>query len=472
MTEASRSAATSDAAASPAPKRAVVVGGGIAGLASARRLALTGHSVTLLEATDRLGGLIHGVALGDHLVDLGAEAFAVARPETLELIHSLGLDDKLVSPANAEARIRANAQTFKIPHGLLGIPSDLADPLVLVAIGADAVAEAARLDAEPWQLEQAGTLAELVRTRLGQAVLDTLVTPVIAGVHASDPELLEVDVVAPGLFAKAKALGSLSAAAAAIRASAARPGSAVASLEGGMNTLISALASQLTQLGVEVRLNTPVLGALRTEAGYQLLLDNPAAERVTADLLVVATPPRVTANLLASLPSLANPLARIRAVDVTVVALKAQNRYIGRAPLGSGVLVAPGDTRVVAKASTHSSAKWDFIHSSFGPDQHLIRLSYGRDGNAPAADENLLATARQDAAALFGIDPIDVSHAVMQEWPGSLIQARTGHSQLLRELAAALEDFPNLAIVGAGLGGNGITGILAKANEQLTRIGA
>src|SRR5690606_4276790 len=40
----------------PAPKHVVVVGGGPAGLESARRASLAGHRVTLLERAARLGG--------------------------------------------------------------------------------------------------------------------------------------------------------------------------------------------------------------------------------------------------------------------------------------------------------------------------------------------------------------------------------------------------------------------------------
>jgi len=495
-------AAATQSATSPAVltgRRAVVIGGGISGLAAARRLALAGCSVTVFEASDRLGGLIRGVQLGDHLVDVGAEAFAIARPETLELIHNLGLDDELVWPAQSSARIRSvdaagQPQVFEIPRGVFGIPASLSDPLVVGAIGAEAVAEASQLDSQPWQLDAPGTLAELVETRLGKGVLDVLVTPVVSGVHASHPEFLEADVVSPGLFARAKEAGSLVAAVAQIvakrgqgdpasggsgaAAASARPGSAVASLRGGMNRLIDALAANLAELGVKVVLNAPVQSVLPAGDGVRVVLAGGHNHSVvTADLVVLATPPPVAGNILGSLPALASPLSRIRAVNVTVVALQAQNRYIGRAPLGSGVLVAPGDTKIAAKASTHSSAKWDFIHNDFGPDQHLIRLSYGRDGDAPAADtpeaiEALIATARQDAAALYGIDAIDVSHAVTQEWPGSLIQARTGHLKLLKELAEAQKQYPNLAIVGAGLGGNGITGILAKIDQQMKQIGA
>ena len=44
-------------------ERAVVVGGGISGLAAARSLALRGYRVTLIEAQDQPGGLASGVEI-------------------------------------------------------------------------------------------------------------------------------------------------------------------------------------------------------------------------------------------------------------------------------------------------------------------------------------------------------------------------------------------------------------------------
>ena len=448
---------------------AVVIGGGISGLVAARRLALAGKKVTLLESSNRLGGLIRGVELAGHTIDMGAEAFAVARPDTLNLIRELGLEDQLVSPQNAEARILADGRTFKIPHGVLGIPSNLTDPALAEAIGEEAVAEAQHLDAQPWNLAEAGTVAELVRTRLGDAVLETLVTPVLAGVHASHPSLLEIDAVAPGLFALASKLGSLSAAAAQLRANAARPGSAVASLRGGMHTLVSHLVATIQELGVEVRLNTPAAGSFKTPDGYQVLLAD--GSRIDANYLVLATPPRVSSQILGSFPALATPLALMRAVDVTVVALQVNDSALDAAPVGSGVLVAPSEQTIQAKATTHATSKWQWLANEFGPGKHLIRLSYGRDGVVPANDGALLATARADAQALFGIKAAQIGQLVVQEWPGSLIQARSGHLSLVNQILEAQKEFPNLALVGAGLGGNGITGILAKSSVQYTQIG-
>jgi monoamine oxidase len=71
----------------------VVVGGGVAGLAAAGRVAQAGRSVVLLEARARLGGRIHTVfdpALG-HPIELGAE-FIQGNPEQLfQIIEHAGL---------------------------------------------------------------------------------------------------------------------------------------------------------------------------------------------------------------------------------------------------------------------------------------------------------------------------------------------------------------------------------------------
>ncbi|MFL5513915.1 MAG: flavin monoamine oxidase family protein [Gemmatimonadales bacterium] len=70
-----------------------MVGGGVAGLAAARRLAQASRSVLLLEARPRLGGRVHTIldAPTGHAVELGAE-FLQGQPEALlEIIQSAGL---------------------------------------------------------------------------------------------------------------------------------------------------------------------------------------------------------------------------------------------------------------------------------------------------------------------------------------------------------------------------------------------
>uniref|UniRef100_UPI0020285150 FAD-dependent oxidoreductase n=1 Tax=Actinotalea sp. C106 TaxID=2908644 RepID=UPI0020285150 len=85
----------------PAP--VVVVGGGVAGLVTARDLAIAGREVVLLEARDRPGGCI-GVHEVDGLrLDAGAESYATRSPAVPRLIEELGLAEDVVLPAGGAA---------------------------------------------------------------------------------------------------------------------------------------------------------------------------------------------------------------------------------------------------------------------------------------------------------------------------------------------------------------------------------
>ncbi|GAB2723296.1 hydroxysqualene dehydroxylase HpnE [Kitasatospora kifunensis] len=73
-----------------AQRSAVVVGGGLAGLTAALRLAEAGHRVTLLEARPRLGGLAFSFRRGELTVDNGQHVFLRCCTAYRGLIERLG----------------------------------------------------------------------------------------------------------------------------------------------------------------------------------------------------------------------------------------------------------------------------------------------------------------------------------------------------------------------------------------------
>ncbi|MEK7311716.1 MAG: oleate hydratase, partial [Chloroflexota bacterium] len=78
-------------------KRAVIVGGGIAGLAAAYRLmqAVPDLAITLIESDSRLGGKIVTDRVDGFVIEGGPDTFLSHKPRGLGLCCELGLEDRL-----------------------------------------------------------------------------------------------------------------------------------------------------------------------------------------------------------------------------------------------------------------------------------------------------------------------------------------------------------------------------------------
>lgn len=200
---------------------AVVVGGGISGLAAARRLAATGLRVELLESSIRFGGKITSASLGrsELRVDVGAESMLIRRPEAPALIDSLGLTAQAVHPTDAKPRVYVDGRVVALPPSAVGVPGDL-DALteLLTPAGLDRARREPALPAPP--LAEDVAIGALVDERFGPEVTDRLLEPLLGGVYAGHARRLSFAAVNAQLFARARAGGPLSGHAAATR----RPG--------------------------------------------------------------------------------------------------------------------------------------------------------------------------------------------------------------------------------------------------------
>jgi monoamine oxidase len=89
----------------------LVVGGGVAGLAAAGRIAAEGRRVTLLEAHERLGGRVHTrLDPGYHYpIELGAEFIHGEPPEILDIVSRSGL--ALSQVPEQHERVRRGAES-------------------------------------------------------------------------------------------------------------------------------------------------------------------------------------------------------------------------------------------------------------------------------------------------------------------------------------------------------------------------
>ena len=364
----------------------IVIGAGIAGLVAARRLVLGGRDVVVLEASDRAGGQLARHTVGGIELDAGAESFATRGGTVAGLAGRLGLADEIVLPAQLPAWLyRADGTAIPLPAtSLLGIPSVALAQDVIDAIGMRAAFRASLDLLMPAPIgAKSETLGELVRRRMGPAVLEQLVAPVVRGVHSADPDELPLDRAAPGLRSALSREGSLSHAVASLRERS-PAGSQVAGIRGGIVVLIDRLLADLERFGVPVRLGVTI--------------DEVAPDRVRAD------GERLHGEVLVAAPGVAAERSPGR--SITLVTLVVDQPELAIGPRGTGVLVELGAPGVVARALTHLTVKWPWLAERAGGLQAL-RLSYDSTTGDERAD---LSRAVADAGTLLGIplnDPVD-----------------------------------------------------------------
>jgi oxygen-dependent protoporphyrinogen oxidase len=412
----------------------IVIGGGVGGLVAARRLVLGGHHVVLLEKTDRLGGSVAHHSVGGIELDAGAESFATRGGTVEALARSLGLGDAVVFPNPEGAWLQpATGPAFRLPeNSLLGIPGSPLASDVMAIIGKRAALRAFADALLPASVgAQSKTLGEVVRKRMGSAVVDQLVRPITRGVHSADADELEFDRVAPGLRAAMRRTGSLSRAVLDTRVTTARAGSAVAGIRGGVHRLVEELEADLERFGVDVRLGVTA-SAVETDS-------------------VMVDGRRLAGRVVAAAPGLIGPTTG-PGHRVILATLVVDQPELDSAPRGTGVLVAEGATGISARALTHATAKWAWL-ADRAAGQHVIRLSYENDS------VDLAERARHDAEVILSV-PLSasrVSDFARVAWYRPERQSHTPHGILA---------------VGETIAGTGLASIVAQAEAVAASVAA
>jgi monoamine oxidase len=201
----------------------IVLGGGVAGLAAAGRLAEAGRRVTLLEARPRLGGRVHTVLdpAHGHPIELGAEFVQGESTDLLQMLHRARLAVQEVPERHQRGGGRGTKQSVDV-ESLAGRLLGSVLPTVGDVPVAQAIRQVARVDFTSDEIE---------------ALADYL-----EGFHAADLERFGTAALAEN------------------HAAVSRDGPHVVRLEGGYGRLVSALRSRLDPDLVRVQTETIVTG--------------------------------------------------------------------------------------------------------------------------------------------------------------------------------------------------------------------
>jgi len=276
--------------------KAVVVGGGLAGITAAVALGQAGADVTLLEAKPRLGGATMSFTRDGLVVDTGQHVFLRCCTAYRGLLDRLGmtphapLQPRFDVPVLTPAR-RTRLKRSRLPRPLHMLPALLGYPLLSFPERtrlAQAALAMRRLDpADPAtdELRLGDWLAAHGQDDRARRALWDLFSVSSLNVPGDDASLaLAAVVVQTGLLGDAGA------------ADVGVPALSLGELHG------AAAARLLARLGATVRLNTKVAAIEASDQdGFGVRLaraDDSAAEAIPADAVVLAVPHETAAKLI------------------------------------------------------------------------------------------------------------------------------------------------------------------------------
>jgi oxygen-dependent protoporphyrinogen oxidase len=434
---------------------AVVVGGGIAGLAAALELQGSVTEVFLIDASDRPGGMLRTDHVSGFVVERGPNTFQLREPAR-GFIASLGQNEHLIeaTPASRNRFLLHGDALVPVPLSFGGF---LRSPLLS--------REAKwRLLREPFveQGDPSGeSVADFAKRRFGQEVVDALLGPFLTGIYAGDERELGVEAVFGALAEYERRYGSVALGVLWNAVLRRKSGGArgVFSAVNGLGPFARRLSEQLIEAPA---LESEVLSLHREQGQWFVRMVGPGGGRaLRSRRLVIATPAREAARLLEGVcQGASEELAQIHYAPVVSIGLGIKPSDASREIGGFGFLVP-------------RSAGLELLGCLFMSQLFARRAPKGFEllqcliGGArwPEAvdlpDDLLLARVQRGLERALGLrgDPQLLS---VSRWPRAVPQPDRQHLQRVARIRASASAIPGLALAGSYLDGVGIPDALAS----------
>ena len=434
-----------------------IVGGGIAGLASAWYAQKYGLSYVLLEASNQWGGkaqseVIEGYGNKPFIIEYGPDGFITRKPWALDLVRELDLEYMAVNKLPERIYVVRDGGLIPLPDGVhLLVPTKIM-PFLQSGLfswwGKLRILAEVFIPAKTDDVDE--SLADFITRRLGSEALERLAEPMLSGVYNADADRQSILATFGQFRALEKQYGSL------IRGMQQRLKSAASSdnqppalvtLPMGSGSFADQIANCLTG---DLRLGSCVNSIQMS--GKQFTLNSDGSE-IKANHVVLATPPNVSAGLLAEISQeCVSRLNAIRSEGVGSVSLAYPFEDVPH-PLDAMGIVIPGIEKQRIDGIAFNSSKWE----NRAPDGFvLIRVFYGGPNTRYMLDKSedeVVAIVLEEVADLIGItnDPVFYRR---RQWNAAYPQYDVGHKERVAAIEATLPDhvhLTGLAYHGVGL---------------------
>ncbi|MYF99184.1 protoporphyrinogen oxidase [Candidatus Poribacteria bacterium] len=455
-------------------KRAIVVGGGITGLAAAYRLKREAEErgisldISLLEASDRVGGVIQTEHRDGFIIEHGPDAFISTKPWAKALCEELGIDDKLIgtNPKVRRSFVIRKGKLVPVPEGFYMMAPGAFVPFLKspifslvgkLRIALDLfISRRSDIDDE--------SVADFVRRRLGTEAFERMAQPMIGGIYTSDAENLSLKSTFPRFLEMEQEHGSIIKALLAQKRKASQTSrdtsgprySLFLSFTGGMQTLVDALAENLSEC-IRLGCSVATIQKIENEEGWRVCLDND--EVLETDLLCIALPAPQTSKILSKVsPFLSEKLSDIPYTSSATVNIAFRREDVPH-PLNGMGFVVPIKEQLNLIGCSFSSVKFE----NRAPSNHALLRAFVSESatNVKGAANNntefndITSSALIDVSNLLGITKPPLFLVVSQHTQ-SMAQYQVGHEKLVGEIDELANGLPGLTLAGNAYHGIGI----------------
>jgi oxygen-dependent protoporphyrinogen oxidase len=465
-------------------KNIVIVGGGITGLSAAyylqkeKRNNGTPLSITLIEASEKLGGKITTEKVDGFTIEGGPDCFMSQKPWAVELAEELGIGDELIG-TNDEKRktyVLVNGKLTPLPDGvMLIIPTKIMpfalSPLISwpgkIRMGMD-------LFIPPFKGADDESVGDFIRRRLGEEALYKIAEPLMSGIHVSDPEKQSLLATFPRFRNIEQKHGSLIKGMLSQKKAAnhqpknnSRLNSLFISLKNGVEELVNGLEDSLSDCQIYTK--TRVISIIpAADLKYSVELDN--EQHIIADAVVLATPSYNAAELLESFnPKLADQLTKIPYVSTATISMAFRKQDIQKPFTGFGFVIPSIENRDIT-ACTWSSIKFD----ERAPDDHLLLRCFvggpGKEEMVDLADEELVRKAHKELNLILGLSADPVLTRVYR-WRKANPQYEVGHLERVKELfSTCSQEIPGIYLTGSAYEGVGVPDCVSHGKKAAGQV--
>ena len=474
-------------------RRIAVIGGGISGLAAAYTLVRARQAgapieEVLIEATPCLGGVVRTETVDGFVIEAGPDSFLAEKPQAAAMARELGLGDDLMG-SNDHARrtyILHRGRLLPLPDGLMFLVPTRLWPMVTTRLLplSTKIAAARELFSSPPAVDPGDeSVASFVSRHFGQAMVENIADPLLAGVYGGDSASLSVRSVLPRFWEMERKHGSLTRAT--LQAMRQRrkansnnnhgPDSAgtgpapprklplFMTLKGGLQQMTERLAAQVEKsrlflgrrvVGIEPAPGGP--GGVADSCSRRFQITCQGEGTFDADAVVLALPAHLAGGVLSSVDHrLSELLDGIPYSSSMTVSLGFDERARAALPPGFGFLVPRKEHRRML-ACTFVHAKFDH-RTPEGKAMLRCFLGGARDPQALGlSDQEVVDLVRRELQEIlnFTADPLFFR---VHRWPASMAQYPVGHGGRVSAIEERLQDLPGLYLAGNAYSGIGIS---------------